>query len=80
MQIRSHLRRERNKLRGKPFLKNKATEFSLKIQNRYSVLEGDHLAIGKLTTSSNEITKEAALEKGGEDEKSKAPFLATFVQ
>ncbi|XP_069994153.1 uncharacterized protein [Penaeus vannamei] len=70
--IKVHLRRERNKLICKPQpnlanLKMRATEFSLNIQNGYSILDDADLSNDQVNKQFNDIIKEAALEVGGKN-------------
>ena len=72
-EIKIHLRRERNKLMSKPQpnlanLRIRATEFSLNIQNRYSLLRDEDLNIDQINKQFNDIIKEAALEVGGKND------------
>ena len=80
--IKFDLKIERKKLIRKPLpnlanLKNKATEFSLNIQNRYSVLNSEeNLDIDHINDQFTNIMKEAALEVGGKSERQKSDKLS----
>ena len=80
--IKLGLKIERKKLIRKPLpnlenLKNKATEFSLNIQNRYSVLsDEENLDIDHINDQFTNIIKEAALEVGGKMERQKYDKLS----
>ena len=81
-EIKICVRRERNKLIQKPFpnltnVNNRATEFSLNIQNRYSVLNNDeNIDIDQINEQFTNIIKEAAIEVGGRKEKNKTGKLS----
>ncbi|XP_069970996.1 uncharacterized protein [Penaeus vannamei] len=80
-EIKIHLRRERNKLIRKPQpnlanLKIRSTEFSLNIQNRYSLLRDENLNINLINKQFNDIIKEAALEVGGKNDEQSSRKLS----
>ncbi|XP_069992370.1 uncharacterized protein [Penaeus vannamei] len=83
--IKVHLRRERNKLIRKPQpnlanLKIRATEFSLNIQNRYSLLSDEDLNIDQINKQFNGIIKEAALKVDSTNNKQSSSKLSVEVQ
>ena len=73
-EIKICVRRERNKLIKKTSpnltnVKNRATEFSLNIQNRYSVLNNDeNTDIDQINEQFTSIIQEATLDVGGRKE------------
>ena len=80
-EIKLSLRMERKKLIQKPppnlaNLVNRTTEFSLNIQNRYSILDEENHDIDQINEQFTNIMKEAALEVGGRLEKQNSNKLS----
>ncbi|XP_069970249.1 craniofacial development protein 2-like [Penaeus vannamei] len=67
---------KRHRMPNVATLKIRATEFSLNIQNRYSLLDDEDLNNDKINKQFNDIIKEAALKVGGKNDKQSSSKLS----